>query len=136
MTAKNDYLVKKMLAEQQKEQSAKRALQIFDKFKHHPVLGYVIFAAVLVLLQVLAKEGMISTSFIGAVGSTLIYCIVGLGFCLLLGKCNGAGFRINIMFIERCISEFQTAGYILHGSGCSKFRPVACAQKDFKIAVR
>ena len=113
MTAKNDYLVKKMLAEQQKEQSAKRALQIFDKFKHHPVLGYVIFAAVLVLLQVLAKEGMISTSFIGAVGSTLIYCIVGLGFCLLLGysalaSLGTAGFiGIGAYITYFCFAEYN-----------------------------
>lgn len=85
MTMKNDILVKKMLAEQDKERSAKRALQVFDKFRHHPTLGYVIFALVLVIMQVLAKNDVISTSFIGAVGTTLIYCIVGLGFCLLLG---------------------------------------------------
>ena len=82
---KNDILVKKMLAEQDKVRSAQRALQIFHKFRIHPVLGYIIFAAVLMIMQHLATEGTVTTGFISAVGSTLIYCIVGLGFCLLLG---------------------------------------------------
>ena len=85
MTMKNDILVKKMLAEQDKVRSAQRALQIFHKFRIHPVLGYIIFAAVLMIMQHLATEGTVTTGFISAVGSTLIYCIVGLGFCLLLG---------------------------------------------------
>ena len=85
MTMKNDILVKKMLAEQAKVRSAQRALNIFHKFKIHPVLGYIIFAAILVVMQTLANNGMVTAGFIGAVGSTLIYCIVGLGFCLLLG---------------------------------------------------
>lgn len=85
MTMKNDILVKKMLAEQDKVRSAQRALQIFHKFRIHPVLGYIIFAAVLMIMQSLATEGTVTTGFISAVGSTLIYCIVGLGFCLLLG---------------------------------------------------
>ena len=85
MTMKNDILVKKMLAEQDKVRSAQRALQIFHKFRIHPVLGYIIFAAVLMIMQYLATEGTVTTGFISAVGSTLIYCIVGLGFCLLLG---------------------------------------------------
>lgn len=85
MTMKNDILVKKMLAEQDKVRSAQRALNIFHKFKIHPVLGYIIFAAVLMIMQSLATQGAVTTGFISAVGSTLIYCIVGLGFCLLLG---------------------------------------------------
>jgi branched-chain amino acid transport system permease protein len=113
MTLKNDILVKKMLLEQQKEQSAKRALKVFDKFKHHPVLAYIIFAVVLVVMQELAKDGMISTSFIGAVGSTLIYCIVGLGFCLLLGysalaSLGTAGFiGIGAYITYYCLQEYE-----------------------------
>ena len=112
MTMKNDILVKKMLNEQNKEQSAKRALNIFHKFKIHPVLGYVIFAAVLMIMQSLANNGMVSSGFIGAVGSTLIYCIVGLGFCLLLGysalaSLGTAGFiGIGAYITYYCLSEY------------------------------
>ena len=104
MTKTNDYLVKKMLDEQSKERSAKRALEIFHKFKVHPVIGYLIFAAVLIVMQVLSTEKIISTSFISAVGSTLIYCIVGLGFCLLLGY--------------SALASLGTAGFIGIGAYC------------------
>ena len=76
MIKTNDYLVKKMLDEQAKERSAQRALQLFQKFRLHPVVGYLIFAVVLIVMQSLSTAGLIPTSFISAVGLTLIYCIV------------------------------------------------------------
>ena len=112
MTMKNDILVKKMLAEQDKVRSAQRALNVFHKFKIHPVLGYVIFAAVLMIMQSLANQGMVTTGFIGAVGSTLIYCIVGLGFCLLLGysalaSLGTAGFiGIGAYITYYCLNDY------------------------------
>lgn len=112
MTKTNDYLVKKMLDEQSKERSAQKALQLFHKIKIHPVIGYLIFAVVLIVMQSLATEKVISTSFIGAVGSTLIYCIVGLGFCLLLGysalaSLGTAGFiGLGAYSCYYCLSEY------------------------------
>lgn len=112
MTMKNDILVKKMLAEQDKVRSAQRALQIFHKFRIHPVLGYIIFAAVLMIMQALATQGTVTTGFISAVGSTLIYCIVGLGFCLLLGysalaSLGTAGFiGIGAYITYYCLNDY------------------------------
>ncbi len=112
MTMKNDILVKKMLVEQDKVRSAQRALQIFHKFRIHPVLGYIIFAAVLMIMQSLATQGTVTTGFISAVGSTLIYCIVGLGFCLLLGysalaSLGTAGFiGIGAYITYYCLNDY------------------------------
>ena len=107
MTKTNDYLVKKMLDEQSKERSAHRTLNVLRNFKLNPVIGYLIFAVVLVVMQSMSTAGAISTSFISAVGSTLIYCIVGLGFCLLLGY--------------SALASLGTAGFIGIGAYCGYY---------------
>ena len=61
--------------------------------KKNPVLGVLrsplgqllVFVIVLSAIQFLNLQGMISSSFVQAVGNTLIYSIVAIGFCLLLG---------------------------------------------------
>ena len=40
---------------------------------------------ILLMMQVMARDGYISSSFVTAIGSTVIFVIIGLGFCLLLG---------------------------------------------------
>ncbi|MBO5777407.1 MAG: branched-chain amino acid ABC transporter permease [Clostridia bacterium] len=107
MIKTNDYLVKKMLDEQNKERSAQRALKLFHSFKLHPVVGYLIFAVILIVMQSMASAGAISTSFVSAIGSTLIYCIVGLGFCLLLGY--------------SALASLGTAGFIGVGAYCGYY---------------
>lgn len=52
---------------------------------HNPLTQIVIFVIVLCVIQLLNQKGMVSTSFVQAVGNTLIYAIVAIGFCLLLG---------------------------------------------------
>ncbi len=54
-------------------------------FLHNPVSQVIIFVIVAALIQILGKNGIISASFVQAVGTTLIYAIVSVGFCLLLG---------------------------------------------------
>ncbi len=54
-------------------------------FGKNPLAQILVFVVVLVLLQVLAMNGIISAAFVYAVGNTLIYAIIAIGFCLLLG---------------------------------------------------
>ncbi len=44
-----------------------------------------LFVIVLSVIQLLNLQGLVSSSFVQAVGNTLIYAIVAIGFCLLLG---------------------------------------------------
>ena len=62
-----------------------RVLTIKDRLRKHPVILYAIFAVVLLMLNELAKSGIVESTFVGAINSTLIYCIISIGFCLLLG---------------------------------------------------
>lgn len=50
-----------------------------------PIVQYLIFGAVLCLFQLGLQFGVFTSSFVFAVGNTIIYAIVGIGFCLLLG---------------------------------------------------
>ena len=85
MIKTNRYLTSTLLAEDQKEKSAAQAQNILARLRRHPVTAYAVFALVLVLMQLLSRAGVVSSSFVTAVGSTIIFVIVGLGFCLLLG---------------------------------------------------
>ena len=51
----------------------------------NPLAQIALMGVVLTLIQVLALQGMLSSSFAYALGNTLIYAIVAIGFCLLLG---------------------------------------------------
>lgn len=51
----------------------------------NPLAKIALFGVVLALIQVLTINGLISSSFTYALGNTLIYAIVAIGFCLLLG---------------------------------------------------
>ncbi len=50
-----------------------------------PSVNIIIAGIVLAALQVAAMNGLLSSSFVYALGNTLIYAIVAIGFCLLLG---------------------------------------------------
>lgn len=50
-----------------------------------PLGQLLIFVIVLSVIQLLNLQGLVSSSFVQAVGNTLIYAIVAIGFCLLLG---------------------------------------------------
>lgn len=50
-----------------------------------PLGQLLIFVIVLSMIQLLNLQGLVSSSFVQAVGNTLIYAIVAIGFCLLLG---------------------------------------------------
>ena len=54
-------------------------------FTNNPLAQILVFAVVLIVLQVLSINGYISAAFTYALGNTLIYAIIAIGFCLLLG---------------------------------------------------
>ena len=51
----------------------------------NPLAQIALVGVALVLVQMLAMSGIVSSSFAYALGNTLIYAIVAIGFCLLLG---------------------------------------------------
>lgn len=55
------------------------------KFFKTPIVQYLIFALALYACQAAGKAGILTSSFVFAVGNTIIYAIVAIGFCLLLG---------------------------------------------------
>lgn len=67
-----------------------------------PQSQILLFVVIFSLLQLLASKGIIPNSFTFAIGSTLIYAIVAIGFCLLLGYSG--------------LASLGTAGFI--GVGC------------------
>jgi branched-chain amino acid transport system permease protein len=85
MVKTNRYLSGTLFAQDQQEKSAAQTQKLFDRLWHHPVTGFAIFALVLMAMQLMSGMDLISPSFVTAVGSTLIFVIIGLGFCLLLG---------------------------------------------------
>lgn len=71
-------------------------------FLRNPLSQIVIFAAIMCLLQGLSIAGVISSSFVYALGNTMIYAIIAIGFCLLLGYSG--------------LASLGTAGFIGLGS--------------------
>ena len=57
----------------------------FQVFMKNPLSQIIIFAVIMVILQLLSMAGKIPASFMYALGNTMIYAISAIGFCLLLG---------------------------------------------------
>ena len=70
---------------QDNEKTTLKALTLKNRLRKNPVSGYALFAVILLLLNEMAKSGLVKSTFVGAISSTLIYCIISIGFCLLLG---------------------------------------------------
>ena len=51
----------------------------------HPLAQIILFAILMTLLQLLSGWGVIPNSYVYALGNTMIYAIIAVGFCLLLG---------------------------------------------------
>lgn len=54
-------------------------------FFRHPLSQIILFVIILAVIQLLSMAGIVSNSLVFAVGNTLIYAIIAIGFCLLLG---------------------------------------------------
>jgi len=63
----------------------KRLIRKFKTLIHHPYFGFILVAFLFMLVQVANTLGIIGTSQVRAVGLTMIYFIIALGFTLLLG---------------------------------------------------
>lgn len=80
------------------EQAEKKNVTVHKK----PAFAFVIFAIIIALMPLLADAGVIGKSVVTAIGDTVIYCIVALGFCLLLGY--------------SALASLGTAGFIAIGA--------------------
>lgn len=84
----------------------------FNKFTSNPLSSFVIMGIILALLQALSFAGVVSESIMTIFGYTIIYSIVSIGFCLLLGygglaSLGTAGFiGIGTYFAYFCFSEW------------------------------
>lgn len=102
MSNRNLYLSNSLLKQESAQQNDERGAALFRKLIKRPTFSFAVFAIIMILIQVLSKAGLIGSSFVNAVGSTLIFCIVGLGFCLLLGY--------------SALASLGTAGFIAIGA--------------------
>jgi len=107
MIKTNRYLSTTLFAEDQKLKDAAQARAVLQKLQRHPVTSFAIFALVLAMMQTLSQAGLVSSSFVTAVGSTIIFVIIGLGFCLLLGY--------------SALASLGTAGFIGIGAYCAYY---------------
>ena len=74
----------------------------FQALMKNPLSQIIVFAVIMCIIQLLAVAGVIPNSFVYALGSTMIYAIVAIGFCLLLGYSG--------------LASLGTAGFIGIGS--------------------
>ena len=74
----------------------------FRKFSSSPLSQLIAFVVLMTVLQCLSMAGKLPNSFTYAIGNTLIYAIVAIGFCLLLGYSG--------------LASLGTAGFIGVGS--------------------
>ena len=54
-------------------------------FFRHPLSQIILFVIILAVIHLLSMAGIVSNSLVFAIGNTLIYAIIAIGFCLLLG---------------------------------------------------
>ena len=59
--------------------------QKLGRVMRSPLAQLLVFDVALIALQLLSMAKIIPNSFTYAIGNTLIYAIVAIGFCLLLG---------------------------------------------------
>ena len=74
----------------------------FRKFSSSPLSQLIAFVVLMTVLQLLSMTGRLPNSFTYAIGNTLVYAIVAIGFCLLLGYSG--------------LASLGTAGFIGVGS--------------------
>ena len=104
---KNNSLSKSFFNEERERINAEQAMTFIEKLRKQPVFAYAVFALVLAAVQLLSQIGIISSSLVTAIGITIIYSIVALGFCLLLGY--------------SALASLGTAGFIAIGAYAAFF---------------
>ncbi len=83
----------------------------------NPLAQVALAGVVLALVQFLAGKGILSSAFVYALGNTLIYAVVAIGFCLLLGY-SGLASLGTAGFIGL---GAYTAYYLIEGMGAPYF---------------
>ena len=112
----NNNLLKPLFHEDEK--STLRKLTLKNSLRKKPVLSYLVFAVVLLWLNQLASDGVIKSTFVSAISSTLIYCIMSVGFCLLLGY--------------SALASLGTAGFFCLGANITY---LSLVKWDYSIAI-
>ena len=80
LNVKQEYL-RLTYGDSQKVDSGKKV----GKLLSAPLTQYLIFLVVLGAFPLLAQLGVLTSSFVFAIGNTMIYAIMAIGFCLLMG---------------------------------------------------
>lgn len=98
-----------------KEGSGERAKRLLSI----PLTQYLVFAFFLGVFPMLAQKGVLTSSFVFAIGNTMIYAIMAIGFCLLMGYSGlaslgtagfvGIGAYIAYYLIQSCGLPFGIA---------------------------
>lgn len=76
---------KYILKNKYKDDTPQVLKNIFTQLHRKPMLGFVLFSVVLIVIGLLSQSDLVSPAFVRAIGSTIVFCVVALGFCLLLG---------------------------------------------------
>ena len=97
---KKNYLSDNLL--KQRKPADDGVITLLVKLRKHPVTAFALFAVLMVVVKVLSDYGIIGVSVVDAISTTIIYCIVALGFCLLLGY--------------SALASLGTAGFIALGA--------------------
>ena len=104
---KTNNLSRALVQQRREEKRVEKTLAFLNKIKKKPITAFAIFAVILMVLQALSDVGVVPSSFVTAIGTTVIFCIVGLGFCLLLGY--------------SALASLGTAGFIAIGAYCAYY---------------
>lgn len=87
--------------------------QTVTAFFRNPLSQILLFTAVMCAIQLISIQGYISAAFVNALGNTLIYAIISIGFCMLLGY-SGLASLGTAGFVG--IGAY-TAFYVIQGFG-------------------
>lgn len=102
MMIKKNNLSSPLFREQADQRKTAQILEFLSKIRKKPVFAFAIFAIIIAIMPMLADYGVIGKSMVTALGDTMIFCIVALGFCLLLGY--------------SALASLGTAGFIAIGA--------------------
>ncbi len=72
-----------------KDDASLTMINIITKLRKRPMLGFAVLALVFIVMGLMQRKdlgiGLVDKSTISLTASLIVYCIVGLGFCVLLG---------------------------------------------------
>lgn len=81
----NNKMKKQYISQFYPQKQHNKVLTFTSNLFKNPLSQIIIFGIIMMIMQFLGMMGMVETYFMSAIGSTLIYAIVSIGFCFLLG---------------------------------------------------